>query len=263
MISFTSTWGSYTFKTRTPELLFDLFLDSLIHGKMGGECSLWIISPWLSDVNFSFVGRSTLNGIFLFPRKATRLSEILENFLDCGGTLKLVCRPPHDLVNIDSIRMLFYLESANFQQKDAIIYKVVDSILSHKATIDFMLNLLPYVNLRKAEIRFNEKLHAKIFVSKSCAVTGSSNMTFSGLYSNLEFNCVITDDEKINKIKQFCNEIWNKSDDLADYVSKCTDFHILLNNLESIKDKFDPRLKDLYVKLQTLKEKSQRVHDIL
>jgi len=255
LISFTSTWSSHTFKIRTSELLFDLFLDSLIHRKMGGESSLWIISPWLSDVNFSLVGRSTLSGVFPFPRKSIRLSEILENFLNYGGILKLVCRPPHDLVDIDSIQMLFYLEDANFQQKDAIIYKVVDSILSHKATIDFMLSLFPYVELKKAKIRFNEKLHAKIFVSKSCAVIGSSNMTFSGLHSNLEFNCAITDEENINRIREFCNEIWSKSDDLVDYVRKCTDFQILLDSLESIKDKFDPRIKDLYIKLQTLKEK--------
>jgi len=221
---------------------------------MGKESSLWIISPWLSDVNFSFVGRSTLSGIFHFPRKSIRLSEILENFLKYGGKLKLICRPPHDLIDIDSIQMLFYLEDADFQRKDTIIYKVVDSVLSHKATIDFMLSLLPYVKLKKAKIRFNEKLHAKIFVSESCAVIGSSNMTFSGLYSNLEFNCTITDEENINKIKEFCDEIWSKSDDLVDYVRKCADFQILLDSLESIKDKFDPKIKDLYVKLQTLKD---------
>jgi len=255
MISFTSTWNSRTLQTKTSDLLFDIFLNSLIHRKIGDECLLWIISPWLSDINFSFVGRSTLNGVFLVPRKAIRLSEILTNFINYGGTLRLVCRPPHDLIDVDYIRMLFYLESADLPQKNAIIYRIVDNIVSQKATIDFVLNLLPYVESERALFRFNEKLHAKILVSKDCALTGSSNMTLSGVYFNLEFNCIITDNENLNKIKEFCNEIWNQSDDLASYVKKCVDFQVLLDNLEGIKDKFDPRLKDLYIKLRTLKDK--------
>lgn len=255
MVSFTSTWDSHVFETKTSDLLFDIFLNSLIHRKIGSECSLWIVSPWLSDITFSFVGRSTLNGVFLIPRKAIKLSEILTNFLNCGGMLKLVCRPPHDLIDVDSIRMLFYLESVDFPQKDAMIYRIVDNIVSQKATIDFVLNLLPYVESGRASFRFNEKLHAKILVSKDCALTGSSNMTHSGMYFNLEFNCIITNNEDLNKIREFCNEIWNQSDDLISYVKKCADFQILLDNLEDAKDKFDPRVKDLYIKLRALKEK--------
>lgn len=255
MVSFISSKVSNICKIKLSDLLFDIFLDSLISEKSEVKDLFWIISPWISDVNFNFIGRSTLSGIFLTPRKSIKLSEILTIFLNCGGNIKIVCRPPHDLIDISYIRMLFFLENANFSQKDLIIYRIVDSIVSQKSTIDFLYNLLPYVELGRMSFRFNENLHAKIFASKNCAVTGSSNMTFGGIYLNLEFNCFVTDAEELIKIESFCNEIWEHSLNPIDYIQQCVEFQLLLDNLTYVKDKFDPRLKDLYNKLKTLKDK--------
>lgn len=255
MTLFTSTRDSSVCKIKVSDLLLNVLLDIIISEKSGMNEPVWIISPWISDISFSFIGRSTLSGIFPTPKKSMKLSEILKMLLNHGGKLKIVCRPPHDLISIDNLRILRFLEEANFPRKDLIIYRVVDDILSQKSTIDFLYNLLPYIEARAVEFRFNEKLHAKILVSRNCAIVGSSNMTISGVYFNLEFNCFMTDTEEVTKIKRFCNEIWEQSFDPASYVHQCADFRALLNNLEYIKDRFDPGLRDLYDELKTLKDK--------
>jgi hypothetical protein len=228
-----------------------MLMSSVIRVKTQNDYSLWIVSPWLSDVYFNFVGRSSFSGIFPTPRKTIKLSEVLTNFLDYGGRIKLICRPPHDLVDVDNIRMLIYIENSSFPRRDLIVYKLVDSIMSQKSTIDFLLKLFPYYDLGKFELKFSERLHAKIFLSESFALTGSSNITYSGLFSNIEFNFFVFNKEQIEQIKQFCNEIWSDSVDFKKYI-KSNEFCLLLENLKRIKDKFDPRLKDLYIKLEAL-----------
>lgn len=250
MVSFTSTLQ--IFEKKVSDLLFDMLLSSMIRVRATRKGLLWIVSPWFSDITFNFVGRSTLSGLFPSTRRSIKLSEILTNFLDYGGEIRLVCRPPHSLVNIEDIRMLTYIENASFPRKDLIVYKVIDSIVSQKSTIDFILKLLPYVDSDKVKYRFSENLHAKIFMSENYALTGSSNITYSGLLSNLEFNCVITDTEGLKNIKQFCDEIWNNHAVCLKKYVESDDFRMLIKSLEQVKDKFDPRLKDLYIKLRAL-----------
>lgn len=67
-----------------------------------------------------------------------------------------------------------------------------------------------------AEIRYNNDLHAKmVVVDNSVAIISSANLTKKGLSVNYEAGICLRDQETINKVTQFFNDIWKESQPLT------------------------------------------------
>lgn len=105
-------------------------------------------------------------------------------------------------------------------------------------------------NGRKLEIRAypNSGLHAKVYISRfgeedrdyGSVITGSSNFSFSGLKSNLEFNVELKDSNDVKFAEKKFNELW------AEAVNLSKEFMGTIINQTWLKDNISPY--ELYLK---------------
>ncbi len=63
---------------------------------------------------------------------------------------------------------------------------------------------------RKVRVRVSEEhfVHEKIYITDSCAITGSANLTYAGLHKNVEHLEVTYDAEKIGELRSHFWELW-------------------------------------------------------
>ncbi len=66
-----------------------------------------------------------------------------------------------------------------------------DTFLNGSSDIEFFEEALK----RNFEIKTDANLHAKIYIFDNCVIMGSSNLTYSGLKSNLESNVKLTEED--------------------------------------------------------------------
>jgi len=72
-----------------------------------------------------------------------------------------------------------------------------------------------------ADIRYNNDLHAKIvIVDNSVAIISSANLTKKGLGVNYEAGACLRDEETVNKVIQFFDDVWKESKPLTQQAIK-------------------------------------------
>jgi len=235
----------------TSVMVLDILISSLINARFGKHPTLWLISPWITDVKFNFKGRSTLSSLFIKSKRSIRLTEILQTYLNYGAELNIICRPPHELFDFNKIRLLLFL--CQFSQppsefREYTKYTLLGDILAHKATIDFLYSITRASTQCKPNIGYLEKLHSKIIYNGNHAIFGSSNITHGGIYYNCELNTIISERILLDKISCICNELWKNSTTIKDYASQ-DNFRKLMHFLEAAQN-IDPLIKELYNKIK-------------
>ena len=67
-----------------------------------------------------------------------------------------------------------------------------------------------------ADLRFNNKLHAKLMIIDSkVAIISSANLTRSGLHVNYEAGVIIKKKRDVLKAAEFFNDVWMRSKPLT------------------------------------------------
>jgi hypothetical protein len=80
-------------------------------------------------------------------------------------------------------------------------------------------------------VRCVTNLHAKVYLSENEVIITSSNMTMTGLLSNLEFGVKLTNKKLISEIEEYFNLIWQKAEELKEvHIERCAE--ILASNKE-------------------------------
>jgi phosphatidylserine/phosphatidylglycerophosphate/cardiolipin synthase-like enzyme len=72
-----------------------------------------------------------------------------------------------------------------------------------------------------AEIRYNNNLHAKmVIIDNSVAIISSANLTKKGLSVNYEAGVCLKDENRVNKVARFFNDVWHESEPLTQQAIK-------------------------------------------
>lgn len=147
------------------ELLQFFFTAELI---APSKC-LWIVSPWLRDVELFDNTTGAFAALFPdTPRRVIRLTDVLRAVLLAGTRLVVVLRAPRDDGD-------------------------VCHALSEVATTLDCLDQLSIVD--------SPTLHTKGLLSDRVAITGSMNVTYAGVDAHTELLQFITDAELVAKLR--------------------------------------------------------------
>ena len=67
---------------------------------------------------------------------------------------------------------------------------------------------------QKMEIRISKAfIHEKIYIAEKSAITGSANLTYSGMHKNIEHIEAITDKKRIAELRAHFNSLWKNIKD--------------------------------------------------
>ncbi|MEM0154780.1 MAG: phospholipase D-like domain-containing protein [Methanothrix sp.] len=56
-------------------------------------------------------------------------------------------------------------------------------------------------------------VHEKVYISDSAAITGSANLTYSGMHKNTERISIIDDKKEIAELRRHFGELWRRADE--------------------------------------------------
>lgn len=232
------------------EILVWLIIKSSISNLNG--IKLKISSPWIGDFPFHLTGRNTLPVIFDVPRRSIQFSELLEKFLRYNGKLLLICRPPHSIFDVESLKILHEIYNIKGPTIERVKYKLKSAAISHKPMIDLIYRLVN-ISGGNFQVRYNDYLHAKMIITDAYAIMGSSNVTYSGMYGNDEVNIFSSDKIFISNLNNLFDSLWATSIDIRDYKEhkRYRELNRILKYLASM----DPDFKLLMFKLN-------RIHNV-
>lgn len=183
------------------EGLLDLLLSEIICVEHDEKTRLFIVSPWLRNIEFQVGGRGNLRLIPPYIPSRTSLFRLIELYLESGGGLTLVCLPPHKLVEQARINSVLRLHEVRDRLSaagdiDASVYlsaeidRITNEILIHRPMLDFIGKLHRRFK-GKCSIVYNSELHAKICVGSKLALFGSANFTQRGVSKGDELSIII------------------------------------------------------------------------
>lgn len=123
---------------------------------------LWLVTPWISDIAVLDNSAGLFTGLLPdLPQRPIRLSEVLVNQLQRGGSVVIACRPDdHNKTFVDQ-----------FQARVASEGELAGRLVC----------------------KYANELHEKGILSGSVLLSGSMNLTYNGI-RRLEESILITDD---------------------------------------------------------------------
>jgi phosphatidylserine/phosphatidylglycerophosphate/cardiolipin synthase-like enzyme len=164
----------------------------------------------------------------------------------------LVCRPPHELIPINSLELLE--NGSNLTEQERLY--LVDQVVGQKNTIDVLYSLLTAdPEWRCLNIGYDASLHAKIVSSDDLAIMGSSNLTYSGMYINNEIAYLFSEAEDVKKIRAACYDIWSHSIQISLYAERMEEDYVDLKQRLATAAGVDLRIEDLAAKILSLHER--------
>ena len=105
---------NYPVTSRISERVLDFFCSEVMYALSNPEeQQLWIVSPWIRDVQFSTHSRGDISHLFPNANGAfLTLSEIIKRLMELGATVTLVCLPPHKLMRLQNFQS--YIETEKY-----------------------------------------------------------------------------------------------------------------------------------------------------
>jgi phosphatidylserine/phosphatidylglycerophosphate/cardiolipin synthase-like enzyme len=177
-------------------------LLAAIDAEQGEVC---LVSPWLRDVELPVAGQGHFASVFAGHRDTVWLSELL-GLVASRHRLTIITRTPGELVPLAQLRTLHEVlrtrvaiaaEEA-IRDYDAVEYAVAALTRQANALSDALLQHAPTLSMgsllaqRGADVRFLERLHAKLLWTPAGSLLGSANFTAAGLARNEELMLEVT-----------------------------------------------------------------------
>jgi len=200
--------------------VFDNLLSEILLAKAGQKSILWLVSPWIKDFDFPLVGRGGFTPVLSIKAGTITLLDLLKEYSDAGGKIKLVCYPPHLLFDMSLVTRVVELTRVAAQLRKAKILEpaVEENLSLLKSEAAFLADqfsihgdVIEFINstaeLNGAEIYYNEKLHAKVILGTNFAIVGSANITPGGFIRNDEIYLVVDEERTISDVKMFCENM--------------------------------------------------------
>lgn len=191
----------------------DLVMKSLLQAYDCAPGEVWLITPWLKDVQFSTDNLGPYRSLLGGYRPHVSFQELLK-LLTRKHLLHVIVKPPHELVPIPSLkrikdmdgrrRLILAREDLDYDVHDAFLATTEEELshlkkdfLNHADTVLFA-EALAHMG---AQVYFRDALHAKLLWLPSGALFGSANFTNGGLSYNAELVAEVLDDDELLALK--------------------------------------------------------------
>jgi phosphatidylserine/phosphatidylglycerophosphate/cardiolipin synthase-like enzyme len=202
--------------TKVAERIRSLLLDSL--SATGGK--MWIISPWLTDVDLSVSEAGHFASALGGSRERVSLSELLGHAAE-RFDVQMVTRPPHQLVQASLLKRLqekcavYQRAKENESARQDATYEdimaalldevehLADDVVKHISTLRCASNFLD----AGVDLWYRPSLHAKLLWTPFGATVGSANLTHSGLFQNPELVLETSTDDQIESLRRAAHEL--------------------------------------------------------
>jgi hypothetical protein len=76
------------------------------------------------------------------------------------------------------------------------------------------IELIEFITKNNNKIKHLDKVHAKSIILEDKALFGSANFTNSGMNTNIELSAIINDSKKVNELKTWFDDLWEKTNEL-------------------------------------------------
>jgi phosphatidylserine/phosphatidylglycerophosphate/cardiolipin synthase-like enzyme len=166
---------------------------------------IWLISPWLRDVELPVARLGHFSSVFGGHRDLVTLADVLARMAQ-RHRLRVVTKPPAELVPLSDLRRLMELWEATARiraDKELQGYAAVDdavrtlnaeaAAIEDGATQHFETLRIAFALQRQgADLLFLPRLHAKLLWTPSGALLGSANFTGGGFGGNEELMVEVT-----------------------------------------------------------------------
>ncbi|MDL2343412.1 hypothetical protein QOL99_04515 [Deinococcus sp. MIMF12] len=197
-------------KDHLKRLVRDLLLQAL--ESEPGE--VWLVTPWLKDVEFDLQGAGVQRSVLGTTAPSIGLLSLLER-LAHRHDVTLIVKPPHELVDLNVLRDLHdslllrerlrdpddfedaHLQSTLFAERQQLIDQQRRAFLNHADTV---LNG-ERVAAAGVRVAYCANLHAKLLWLPNGGLFGSANFTNGGLSFNAELMAEVLSDEDIGALR--------------------------------------------------------------
>ena len=101
---------NYPESSKISERMLDFFCSEVLYSlSRPKDQHLWIVSPWIREIQFPIVSRGDISHLFPDNNGSfITLSEILLRLIEQGVKITIVCLPPHKLVSLQ--KYLYYID---------------------------------------------------------------------------------------------------------------------------------------------------------
>lgn len=203
---------------RTKQLIATMLLEAVDYE----SSEIWLISPWLKNVEFSGADLGHHRSLFGAHLHTVTLLDLLKK-LGSRHELHVVIKPPHELVKLPLLQRIVELhkdraalvqQELDFELEQSVL-EMLDQNLSDLSR-DFLNHadtLLLSEELAKigAQVYFRDALHAKLLWLPSGALFGSANFTNGGLSYNAELIAEAFSDEDMHALRLAAERIKDES----------------------------------------------------
>ncbi|MCC6051179.1 MAG: phospholipase D-like domain-containing protein [Thermofilum sp.] len=176
--------------------------------------SLYIVSPWISDVKFE------RRLIYLPYLDAGGVLEALEQLASAGKSVFVVTRYYDDVLKPDLLytwaQLFQLLEQGSREELDELRRELKDDVSFSLSRIEALDEILRMEGVR---VRFNNRVHAKLYVGERLAIIGSANLTFM---STRNEECVIVaskdgDGDLYRRAREYAEEVYASASEERSY----------------------------------------------
>jgi len=176
--------------------------------------SLYIVSPWISDVTFE------RRLIYLPYLDAGGVLEALEQLASAGKSVFVVTRYYDDVLKPDLLytwaQLFQLLEQGSREELDELRRELKDDVSFSLSRIEALDEILRMEGVR---VRFNNRVHAKLYVGERLAIIGSANLTFM---STRNEECVIVaskdgDGDLYRRAREYAEEVYASASEERSY----------------------------------------------
>lgn len=197
-------------KGHLKRLVCDLLLQAL--ELEPGE--IWLITPWLKDVEFDLEGEGVQRSILGTRASTIGLMGLFARLVK-RHQVTLIIKPPHELVNLRTLGNLHEslelrerlrepndfedatLQAALFTERQKLIDEQHRTFLNHADTV---LNA-EHLATVGVQVAYCANLHAKLLWLPNGALFGSANFTNGGLTVNAELMAEVLDDASLQALR--------------------------------------------------------------
>jgi len=199
----------------TPEgHLKRLVCELLLQALESEPGEIWLITPWLKDVEFDLQGEGVQRSV-LGTRAATIGLVALFERLSQRHQVTLIVKPPHELVSLRNLSDLHEslklrerlrepadfedatLQATLFAERQKLIDQQSRAFLNHADTV-LNSERLAQVGVRVA---YCANLHAKLLWLPNGGLFGSANFTNGGLTANAELMAEVLDESGLQALR--------------------------------------------------------------
>jgi phosphatidylserine/phosphatidylglycerophosphate/cardiolipin synthase-like enzyme len=176
--------------------------------------SLYIVSPWISDVRFE------RRLVYLPYLDAGGVLEALEQLASAGKSVFVVTRYYDDVLKPDLLytwaQLFQLLEQGSREELDELRRELKDDVSFSLSRIEALDEILRMEGVR---VRFNNRVHAKLYVGERLAIIGSANLTFM---STRNEECVIVasrdgDGDLYRRAREYAEEVYASASEERSY----------------------------------------------